>query len=209
MAVVTIARQYGAGARLVGKMVAEQLHYQLVDKEVLHTVARKAGVLVNTVGDIERTSGDMLIRIFNEIYSTSSLTRHVPGVANEFDEGKLRVFLRQTIKEIAARDEVVIIGRGGHFILKDEPRVVRIYLVADERDRVRHMMDQDGVDEERALQIARKEEKKRVAFLQGFDEDIDPDNPTLFHLIINTSLVDYNLACQMICQLVQAKEKNA
>ena len=207
MAVVTIARQYGAGARFIGKMVAEQLRYQLVDKEILFSVARKAGVLVETVGEIERTSGDMVMRIFNEIYATDSRTRHVPGVASEFDEGKLRIFLRQTIKEIAARDRVVIIGRGGHFILKDQPSVVRIYLVANEQDRVRHIMDQDGVDEERAQFIARKEEKKRIAFLRGY-EDTDPDNPSLFHLVINTSLVDYTLACQMICQLVDNKNNH-
>jgi len=70
MAIITIARQYGAGARVVGQMVAKRLGYQLIDKAMLDQVAGKADVSVKQVEDIEKMSGDRLL-LYHLVINTS------------------------------------------------------------------------------------------------------------------------------------------
>lgn len=207
MAVVTIARQYGAGARMVGQMVAQRLGYQLIDKTMLDQVARRADVSVKQVQDIEKISGDWLLTFFTEAFATSPLIRHLPGISTEFDEQKYVLFLKKAIAEIGIRGRAVIIGRGGQFVLQDHPGAVRVYIVADEEDRIQRLMDLSGIDRSKAETVARREEKKRLTFLEKFGYG-PSDNLLLYHLVINTSEVDYELAADLICRVVSAKEKS-
>ncbi|MEW5722827.1 MAG: cytidylate kinase-like family protein [Thermodesulfobacteriota bacterium] len=208
MAVVTITRQYGAGGHLVGELVAARLGYQLIDKKILHLVARQANVAVKSVEETERLAGDGLMKLISELVSTSSLTRHIPGIATEFDEDRYRLFLERTIREIASRDRVVIIGRGSQYILKDHPKTIRIYLVAREEDRIRNIMERYAASRNKAETIARQEENKRLSFLKEFGET-HPESWSLYHLVINTSQVDPDLTVGLICNLVAVGEKSS
>ncbi|MFH1090247.1 MAG: cytidylate kinase-like family protein [Pseudomonadota bacterium] len=207
MAVVTITRQYGAGGHLVGEMVAGRLGYQLVDKDMLHLVARKANVTLKQVEETERQAGNILTKLIDELVSTGSTTRHLPGISTDFDEERYRLFLTRTIKEIADRDRAVIIGRGGQYILLHHPKAVRIYLVAEEEDRVRNIMTIYGTARAKAESIARQEEKKRLSFLKEFG-NLHPESWSLYHLVINTSSVDHNTTVDLITELVAAKERS-
>ena len=42
MAVITISRQYGAGGKTLGKMVADELGYEFADSEIITRVAEMA-----------------------------------------------------------------------------------------------------------------------------------------------------------------------
>jgi cytidylate kinase len=44
MAVITISRQYGAGGKTLGKMIADELDYEFGDSEIIAKVAEMANV---------------------------------------------------------------------------------------------------------------------------------------------------------------------
>jgi cytidylate kinase len=201
VAVITIARQYGAGGRLVARMIAERLGYSLYDKHMLHEVAQQAGVGIEAVEDLDQSVGDKLMHLIEEIVSSTPLIRGAVGISTDFDEDKLRTFLIRIIREIAAKDNAVIIGRGGPLVLQNHPKTLRIYMVAAEKDRVENLMKDHGLERKKAEQVAIKEEKRRLSYLQNFDMG-DPKDPALYHLVINTSLVDQLAAVDMICLLV-------
>lgn len=202
MAVITIARQYGAGAREVGRLVADRLGYRLVDREALELVAAKADVTFNQVQQVDQKAGDGFAALVSELISSSPITRHIPGISKEFDEQKYRTLLRRVITEVARQNNVVIVGRGGHLILLDHPDVVRVYLVADVDKRMDRLMARYGYDRPTAENIARREERKRLAFLKGFDNE-DPEDSLLYHVVINTGLVGRDVTVDLICSLVQ------
>ena len=201
MAVIAIARQYGAGGRLVARMVAERLGYSLYDKHMLHEVARKANVAIEAVEELDQSVGDKLMHLIEEIVSSTAVVRGSVGISTDFDEDKLRTFLTRIIREIATKDNAVIIGRGGSLILQNHPKTIRIYMVASEKDRIENLMREYGLDRRKAEQVATKEEKRRLSYLQNFDLG-DPEDPALHHLVINTSLVDQLAAVDTICLLV-------
>ena len=58
MSVLTISGQIGAGAREVGRLVADRLTFDYVDQEILVEAARTLGVPVESVvSHDERTAG--------------------------------------------------------------------------------------------------------------------------------------------------------
>lgn len=82
--------------------------------------------------------------------------------------------------------------------------MVRVLLVASEEDRIERLMRHYQLDREHAEQVARREEKKRLAFLRAFAAG-EPDDPGLYHLVINTSLVKLDLAADLVTQVAQAQ----
>ncbi|MCA1904970.1 MAG: cytidylate kinase-like family protein [Desulfarculus sp.] len=204
MAVVSISRQYGAGGQVIGEMVAQRLGYRLVNRTILTEVAKKAGVSVYSVEDAEKEAGDLLSRLVAEVIKASPYVRNLPDYSATFDEEDYRSFLRRVISEMAAQGSLVIIGRGSQFVLQNHPTTVRVMLVAREEDRIKRLMSHYKLDRDRAEQVARREEKKRIAFLKAFDSH-DPDDPALYHLVLNTSLVSLELAADLIAQLARAQ----
>ena len=206
MAIVTISRQYGAGGVRVGKLVADRLGYRLIDQTILNRIAKDAKVPVKSVREIERTAGDFWNALFTEIAANLTIVRHVPGIKSEFGEDKYRLFLKKAMSEIASQGNAVIIGRGGQMVLKDHPKTLRFYLVAKDEDRVNYLMQGYGYNREKAETVAIKQEKKRLAFVEGFGCG-DPDDAKHYHMVFNTSIVRDELISEFICSLAGDLEK--
>lgn len=204
MAVVSISRQYGAGGRVVGEKIAEKLGYRLVDRAILTEVAKKAGVTVRSVQDVEQEAGGLLSRLVNELVKASPYVRNLPDYSATFDEDAYRVFLRKVISEMAAQGNVVLLGRGSQLILRKNPGVVRVLLVASEEDRIQRLMRHYKLEREKAEHVAKREEKKRLAFLRAFGAG-EPDDASIYHLVINTSLVDLDMTADLVTRVAQAQ----
>lgn len=205
MAVVAISRQYGAGGWAVGQILAERLKYQLVDQAILDKVARDAKIPLQSVQEAERVAGDSMLSFFTELAASLPFVRHAPGVSSDFDENKYRLFLKRSITELAGRGSAIIVGRGCQMILKDHPEALRFFIVSSDDDRIKNLMARYGYDQKKAETVAYREEKRRIAFLRGFGTG-DPDDPLMYHLIINTSEVGDQMAADIIYTMIHAKE---
>ncbi len=205
MAVISISRQYGAGGTLVADIVARRLGYKLVEREIINQVAKEGGVSSKWVEEVEKGAGDRLARLLSEWVATNPMMRNLPDPTTEFDEDQYRQYLRQVITRTAQGGNVVFVGRGSQYILRDFPGAVRCYLVADEEDRIASLIERFKVSRERAEAVVRREEKKRLAFLRSFRGPA-PEDPTLYHLVINTSLVRHEKAADFVCRLAAEQE---
>jgi cytidylate kinase len=88
MAVITVSRQRGSMGSYIALEVAERLDLRFLDREILHSVAREAGVGIEAVQALEERAGQ-LARI-----------RHLLGA-----RPKLPVVASASLREQAAFDE--------------------------------------------------------------------------------------------------------
>ena len=112
MATLTISREYGSGGFEIGRRVAERLGYEFVDKERLFQ-------------DMER-AGSRWARVAKEV-------DEVCPTLWERHDWQYRGYVAQMenlILQYALNDNVVIIGRGGSFLLQGVPFCLRVRLVA-------------------------------------------------------------------------------
>ncbi len=201
MAVVTISRQFGAGGYTLGKMLAARLNYQLVERDILSQVAREANVSAQWVEAVEKEAGGLLMRIISGLVSSEFIERQTRNSASDFDEKKYYAFLKKVVRQVAEDDEAVIIGRGGQFILGSDSEIVKVLLVAGMEDRIKFIMEHYHQSQNQAEQWIKKEEKRRTSFLKQLDPR-DPDDPSIYDLIINTTRITLPEAEEMIAGLV-------
>lgn len=155
--VITIARQHGSGGRLVGECLAKKLGIAYYDKELISLTAQKTGFALDFVKEVEEKQSSSFL------YSIYSATT-VPSVYEQARNAQFTV-----IRELAAKESCVIVGRAADCLLSEEPNVIRVFIHAPLEERVRRVRD-DYKEEENTAKAVQKKDKSRAAFYNTYSE---------------------------------------
>src|ERR1700716_1747729 len=149
MPVVTIGRQFGAGGTSVGEMLARELDADLLESRIIDEVAHRLQLPKEEVEAEDEQPGSLLGRLLVALGSASSEPLIPPEVAAwsppntdpTFDTRKAVLQITQNVIQEAARaGNVVIVGRGGAYILRDFPGALHVFLRAASAVRVKTIM---------------------------------------------------------------------
>ncbi|MGD8492047.1 MAG: cytidylate kinase family protein, partial [Desulfobacterales bacterium] len=86
MAVITISRQYGAGGKTLGKMIAAELGFEFADSEIIAKVAEMANVSTHWVETVEKEAGGKLSRFVSRMVSRPLVDKILKGERGYIDE---------------------------------------------------------------------------------------------------------------------------
>jgi cytidylate kinase len=187
MAILTISREYGSDGREIGQQVAQRLDYVYVDKERLFQ-------------DLEQV-GKRWGRVARELDEVS------PTLWERHD-WQYRGYIAQVeaiILNYAAADRVVIIGRGGFFLLRQVPFCLKVRLVAPLEVRLERIMNQEGLDRNGAKQLIDRENHDRAGYVFANYAKYW-DDQSAYDLILNTGNLTDNQAVDLL--LAALTEKN-
>ena len=207
MSVITIARQFGAGGKTLGTMVAERLGFTLIDEQIVEMVALEADVSPELVDSVAQEAGRegivqrFLRKLgpFSKGYVETAMEER-PGYVN----GDLYIsLLHKVIPVLAEQDDVVIIGRGGQYILSEWPDTFHFLMIANIENRINFMMEHYNIDRKKAQAVIDQQSKRRVNLYRYFGRT-DYEQPELYHMVLNMNRLRLEDAVQAVCQLVTA-----
>ena len=227
MAVITISGQIGTGAREVGRLAAEQLQIDYVDQQILVEAARELGVSMESIASLDERTASLsdrlaaMLRRFLERSATAGaadpmlgsdgldimLSRSYSEAAGgeglqDVPDDRYAAALGDIICELAGPGDVLIIGRGSQVILKDRLDAIHVLLVAPEVHRIEEIARREDLNAEEAVSSVREREKGRVSFHRKFFE-IEANDPSLYHLTLNTARLSSEEVAQIISETAQ------
>ena len=156
MAVITISRQFGAGGKTLGTMIADELDYEFADSEIIEKVAEMANVSTHWVETVEKEAGGKLSRFVSKMVSKSLVDRILKDERGYIDEVIYLDYLVLIIAQIADEGNVVILGRGSQYILNDHPEACHVLLIDEFDNRVDFMKEHYELSYNRATQVVRR-----------------------------------------------------
>jgi len=107
----------------------------------------------------------------------------------------------ETILQLAALGNVVLVGRAGNIVTRKLPDVLHVRLVGSLETRARRLSENRGMTRKSALDAIAKEDTGRRRYAKKyFNADID--DPLLYHLTLNTDVVSIEGAAEMLSQIV-------
>jgi len=201
MAVITISRQFGAGGRTLGKMVADKLGIAFADNEIIQMVAKEANVSPHWVENVEKEAGTKLSRILSSMVSQKWLDRILADERGYIDEQIYLDYLVLIIAKIADEGDVVILGRGSQYVLNDHPDAYHILLINEKDARVKFVMEKYNLSQKKALQVVNYEDRRRVSLFKKIGK-VDYDQPNLYNLVLNMGRIDLKTATKLVCDMV-------
>ncbi|HSH69477.1 MAG TPA: cytidylate kinase-like family protein [Deferrisomatales bacterium] len=222
MPVITISSQFGAGGPEVGRELAKRLDIDFLDKEIIHRVALEVNVSDEEVAEFEAEHHNKFKSFFSTIFDLDALKKKAKIREDEaqssYDDNDdipyhynvdgwidSEIYKQMIVKIISAlgqRRGVVIGGRGGQCILQDNPRTLHVRLVADFEDRVRWTAQRRKMELEAAREFVHKVDTRSQDYLR-FYFDCDPENPSLYTVMLNTSRVPVERCADILQGLAQ------
>jgi len=203
MSVITISRQFGAGGKTLGEMIAKELGYLFYDDLIIQEVANKAKVSTDSVISIERTAGSKLSKLISTMLSRSYIERIVGAGKGYIDEETYVELLKTIIVELAQQDNVVLLGRGGQYVLQDYKGAYHILLVAKWEDRIKFMQQFYNFSNAKASKAVKQGDTRRSNLYKKLGRE-DYNHPYLYHLVLNMSRISLEQAVKEVVVLVQS-----
>lgn len=163
MAVITISRQYGAGGKTLGQMIADQLGYTFADNQIIQRLAQEANVSTTWVRSFEKEAGGRLSRFISTMVNKSLVERVLKDERGYLDEKIYLDYLVLIVAQIADEGNVVILGRGSQYILRDHPEAYHLLLINEYEHRVQFLMENYDLSRKRAEQTVNSEDRRRMS----------------------------------------------
>lgn len=205
MAILTISRQFGAGGKTLAQLVSKSLDYQLADEEIIEKLAESAQTSPDGIRRFE-AEDEAHQQQAREGAAPKHFIERIFDTKRKYMDGQRYVeLLREIIPQIARRGNLVILGRGAQFILKDFGGDYHVLLVADEADRIRFIQEHYGLDAHEARQAVINKGKRRQKLMKLFTRE-DFDQPLHYDLVLNMSKTRMETAVALVCALASSLE---
>jgi len=202
MAVVTISRKYASGGRKLGKLLSRKLNYDYVDKYYFQMLAEKLHVSEGTLESFERGNQYRISDVFTKFFSRSYIERIVGYDKTVIEEREYQDALRNLLLGLAAKDNVVIVGRGANFFLTGMHNCYHFHLVASMDWRRNYAIQTLGVLSSRVEGILEERDMSHAWFLRTMCGE-HYDEPDSFHLTLTMDFIPLEKATELIANSLQ------
>lgn len=216
MPVVTIGRQFGAGGKTVGEMLARELKADILESRIIDEVAHRLQLPKEEVEAEDEQPGSLLARLLVALGSASSeplippdVTAWSPPNADPtFDTRKAVLQITQNVIQEAAREgNVVIVGRGGAYLLRDFPGALHVFLGAAESVRVKAIMARYKIaSEDEARRRLKQVDENWTAYIKqvyGHDRNLAGH----YDMMLDTGRLGYQATVDVIVAALKSRPK--
>jgi cytidylate kinase len=216
MPVITIGRQFGAGGATVGRMLADRLHADFLDSKIIDEVARRLQLPKEEVEAEDEQPGSLLARLLVALGSASTeplipaeaaTAWTPPNAAPAFDTRKAVLQITQHVIQEAAREgNVVIVGRGGAYLLRDMPGALHVFLRAAEDVRVKAIMQRFSITSpEEARKRLRQSDENWTAYIRQVYGH-DRTHPAHYDMVLDTGRLGYDGTIAVVLAALEARK---
>ncbi|MBI4928488.1 MAG: cytidylate kinase-like family protein [Anaerolineae bacterium] len=225
MTVITISRQYGSGGDEIAERVASILGFRLFSKLLIQRAAQESGLAGEEAVDYSEDT----YRVKNFIerithwpvpIATISVPKMMPdgevGSESHILHDDLAINLvEKAVRAAYAAGGMVIVGRGGQVILRDQPDVLHVRIEAPMEDRVQRIKEQikrergefqaDIILRRKAQDLIVTRDYTSADYLRQY-YSINWDDPSLYHMILNTGKLNVDQAAAVVVELFHQME---
>ena len=200
--IVTISHQLGCGGAEIGKKLSAILSIPFVDRQILKRVADYLNL---PEADIENREERVtsLWRIFS---MAGALIDPMTALGAEYLPSDKELYDLESgfIEQVAKKSSAIILGRGGHYILRDYPRHFSVYVHADMKDRIVRVSDLYHVSESESRRIIEKNDRERNNYIKTYTR-LDWLDARTYDICINTSSIGIDNSVEMIQNGLKSK----
>lgn len=186
--IITIGREFGSCGHIVGRELAKKLGIKYYDKESLAKEAKKTDKYEELRDFYEEQPVNSLLYVI----ATDSRSQGQRKVPFEF------------IRNLAEKEDCVIVGRCGNFILKDHPDMTSVFIHAPKEYRIDKTAIDRKISTEKAKKLVEKEDKAREGF-HIYYADEKWNEVDGYQLTIDSSMISIDDAVDLIIDFINKK----
>ena len=192
MPIVTISHEIGAGGPEIGQQLADRMGYRYVDHELISDAARRYGLLEEKLSHLDESK---------------------PSLFERFDAETRRYItvIQTALYDFAEHDNVVLMGRGGQWLLRGIPHVLRVRVMAPFDVRVKRLGKKlagpmgEQTNPRTVTELVRRDDAEKAGRMRYLYE-VGITDPALYDLVINTEKLSVAAAVGLIAGVLGQTE---
>ena len=148
--VITIAREFGSGGRIIAQSLAEQLKIGFYDKNLITLAAERKNLPEERLERVDER-------------------RENPWRYDMEDDIAIqRQFYYEPLKDVT--EDCVIVGRCADYLLRIKPDCRCVFITAPLEKRIRTISARTGLDAKAAKQLIKKVDKQRKYYYENYTD---------------------------------------
>ena len=201
MAVITISKEFGTESEKVASLVAQQLGYEYIGKNLIAEIAKELHISESEAETFRKTSQSRILR-FVDRYTCSIVQKVVDREHGCLDDKNYYETTRRLVEKSYDAGNVIILGWGGQCILRDKPNTLHVHLKKDAETKINDVMKSRDLDYKAAKYYIDTEEGDSRAYIKEYFKE-DWTDARLYDLIIDMGKNTVDKAVDMICDNVK------
>ncbi|HJX36083.1 MAG TPA: cytidylate kinase-like family protein [Dehalococcoidales bacterium] len=201
--VITISRQLGSGGAYLGQRLAFRLNALYLDHEIVRQAAEELNIPEENLAVRDEKVTSRWQAILQSFVDTTSLSYDPPPLDTLNDKNLYKVE-SDIITRIANQRSAVIVGRGGHYVLRQHPGCLSVFLHADIDFRQKRVQELYNVSPKEALKLINSIDQDRGYYLKALTGQ-DWLDARQYHLSLDTGVLGLDKAEDIILKTLQAR----
>ena len=189
--IITISREFGSGGRFIGEETAKKLGIAFYDREIIAKVADDLGLSENYVADRGEYAPS------KNIFSYAFIGRDINGnsIADQIYSHQQKI-----IKELAAKEPCVIVGRSADYILSGRDDVLNVFIQGNKADKIVRIKEIYSKSDDEAAKMIKDTDKKRSVNYR-YCTDQEWGSRKNYDIVLNSSTLGYDNCIDVISRL--------
>jgi cytidylate kinase len=202
--IITIEREFGAGAPAIGKALAARLGFKLWDHEITDEIARRLHCKAEIVEKHEERLDSVFYRLMKAFMRGSFEARVETTGFEALDAERLAQMFEQVISNIADQGKCVIIGRGSPWFLRERDNAFHVFLFAPYEEKFRRVLAM-GKTEAETENLLETVDRERAAFICKYYQKDWPSRE-LYDMMMNVKHGD-DIVVESILSMIEARNR--
>lgn len=195
--VITITRQFGSLGRPVAKRMSEILGIEYYDRDIVDQAAKKLKLPVSVINQEEEKAAKQELSPFSRMMFPL-------GKGTSTTQDKIFEAQKNIIQFLAEKNSCIIVGRCSDFILSEEKNLMNIYIYASYEARLKHCIDDLGMDETEARRMIKSVDEARDSYHMQYAGYL-PDDKRFKNILIDSSLFGVEGTAEFLAEAVKRK----
>ncbi len=200
--IIAITRTCGSGATSISRLLGKKLGIDVIDRNLLRLASDYSGINEELFARAdENMKQSLLFRISRKVYNGELIG---PDSDDFTSNDNLFNYQAKVLKELAKNESFICIGRAGDFILKDQPKLVTIFIYAPKEVCIEREMKRNGTDAATAEQNIIRTDKYRRGFYK-YHTGREWESPYNYDLCLNTGVFTYEQCVDIIMNYISTR----
>ena len=197
--IITIARGYGSGGKTIGKMLSRELGISYYDRNLLREASEDSGISEGLFG---LNDEKVKMRLFKKKPEVGEPLG--PEDDKFVSDDNLFNIQAKKIREIAEREDCVIVGRSADYVLRGRDDVIRVFVYAPRKACIRTLMEMYGVSPKEAERSIEDTDRERSTYYKHYTGH-EWDDATNYDLCLNSAQLGFDKCVIMIKEYIRIR----
>lgn len=201
--VVTIARGFGSGGKSIGVQLAKELNINCYENRILTLASQISGLSESLFQEVdEKLTGSYLTNVLKEL---PQIISPKPEKAKFSSNRRKFEYQAEVIRRLAKSESFVVVGKCADYILRDNPRVVSVYIEAPREYCRNSIMKKMKVSEKEADRLITSTDKYRADYYKFYTGGNYWTNPVNYDITLNSERLGRENCVKAIKNIIKLK----